>query len=684
MRYINPYSLLSIEPSSLFDTPKNIRAAKRRVLADIELDGEIEVDGVYIDKTEALRAIDDLDDEKKRRFHSIVFFDESFRLFLTGGDSCWVFHNTDNEYFNDIEFREFIAPFYQYQFDKTLEHAIKTGDVNLAENLLSVEFPVLPSNRDNAYLFAKNYFGGKLNELEEKFEDLRIDKDIETIFPPDVRIYEPQTPFYNPFRIPSRVQPASKFKESFIKESDIRILNELPEEFQILRDNLAGVLRSIAVEIVNEHHEPEISLLIFRLAERIDAGSHLFDLIDKDISVINSIIIKNNLGDLSDQLDQIKDKIKERHFSDADEIVQTIDLVFDPFELNKISKTDLNNAIILIAMQLSEIAWLISTSYRAPDAGILVVERALKIKLSDSKVSLALWQKLMAVRNEIDRSRDFISEPAISSGKRKTSNNNSKRENAESSRGAHYDRQSSATTTKRPIHTNLFESYEQSNRNNGNFISRFFAVFKDNEEPVSLSSIAVVCIVFFIVGSAIITALTGDENFQATNIDNTATNLKTFFGQEPIKENLTVKETPTPQISRPKNGAVLTKGAKASGWGRLSIINDLDKDAIAKLVDTVSGKTYREVYIRSRSKHLITGIRPGDYYLLFSTGRDFAPSIGKFQTGPEYSKFDSTLNFAESRNQYGVGFRQYEVTLNPVAYGTATTSKISEGEFINR
>ncbi len=118
--------------------------------------------------------------------------------------------------------------------------------------------------------------------------------------------------------------------------------------------------------------------------------------------------------------------------------------------------------------------------------------------------------------------------------------------------------------------------------------------------------------------------------------------------------------------------------------GKLSVTNDLEKDAVAKLVDIHSGKTYKEIYVQAKSQIAITGIRPGDYSLLFVTGRDYAPTIGKFLRDLSYSKFDQTFYYAESRNQYGVGFRAYEVTLNPVAYGTATTSSIGENEFADK
>ncbi len=146
----------------------------------------------------------------------------------------------------------------------------------------------------------------------------------------------------------------------------------------------------------------------------------------------------------------------------------------------------------------------------------------------------------------------------------------------------------------------------------------------------------------------------------------------------------TPSPTPTPKLERPETGAAMSKGSGGRGLGTLNISNGTSSDAIAKLVNLSTGKSYREIYVRANSSTTLTRVAPGTYELLFSMGRDYAPSIRKFLSNAEYSKFDETFHFQETRDAYGINYKTYEVTLNTVAYGTATTSKIDESSFDNK
>lgn len=147
---------------------------------------------------------------------------------------------------------------------------------------------------------------------------------------------------------------------------------------------------------------------------------------------------------------------------------------------------------------------------------------------------------------------------------------------------------------------------------------------------------------------------------------------------------LTPTPTPTPKIDRPETGAVMSKGSGGRGLGTLTISNGTSSDAIAKLVNLSTGKSHREVYVRANSSSSLSNIAPGQYELLFSMGREYAPSIRKFLRDAEYSKFDQAFDFQETRDAYGINYKTFRVTLDKVAYGTATTSRIDESSFSNK
>lgn len=142
--------------------------------------------------------------------------------------------------------------------------------------------------------------------------------------------------------------------------------------------------------------------------------------------------------------------------------------------------------------------------------------------------------------------------------------------------------------------------------------------------------------------------------------------------------------TPTPKTERPASGTLMSRGVGGRGLGSLTISNGTSKDAIAKLVNLTTGKSHREVYVRANSSTTVSGIAPGEYELFFSKGLDYAPSLRKFLRDAEYSKFDDTFLYQETRDSYGINYRTYRVTLDKVAFGTARTSAVDESSFDNK
>ena len=140
-----------------------------------------------------------------------------------------------------------------------------------------------------------------------------------------------------------------------------------------------------------------------------------------------------------------------------------------------------------------------------------------------------------------------------------------------------------------------------------------------------------------------------------------------------------------PKTERPYSGAIINSGSSRSGLGSLSISNGTDNDAIVKLIDVSTDTSYREVYIHAYSTATISSIAVGDYRLLFSLGKGYAPSLNRFTQSPSYSKFDSLINFSETKEVIGntirTNYDSYRLTLNRVVGGNAKTSMVDPSEF---
>ncbi|MES2953026.1 MAG: hypothetical protein V4674_00500 [Patescibacteria group bacterium] len=125
------------------------------------------------------------------------------------------------------------------------------------------------------------------------------------------------------------------------------------------------------------------------------------------------------------------------------------------------------------------------------------------------------------------------------------------------------------------------------------------------------------------------------------------------------------------------NGTVLFSSPSSfGGAGTLTISNGSGSNAVVKLITSGGRKVY-SVYIRSGSNFTIEDINDGVYRLLFMFGSDWDADQQKFLVDARAEAFDDTFDFQTTDTKY----RTFEVTLNPVAGGDATTSTLDPSEF---
>jgi hypothetical protein len=145
------------------------------------------------------------------------------------------------------------------------------------------------------------------------------------------------------------------------------------------------------------------------------------------------------------------------------------------------------------------------------------------------------------------------------------------------------------------------------------------------------------------------------------------------------------KPAPEPSPSRSPislpNGTNLIPVQDLQGRGSLTVNNGTPRDAVVKLVDSVSGETIRLVYVQANHDATIKNIRPCNCIFKFSTGTDWDQQTRKFLQNPSYSQFTEPLTFEEFNTEDGVRWRDYKVTLHSVPAGNAQKTQISESDF---
>ncbi len=113
-----------------------------------------------------------------------------------------------------------------------------------------------------------------------------------------------------------------------------------------------------------------------------------------------------------------------------------------------------------------------------------------------------------------------------------------------------------------------------------------------------------------------------------------------------------------------------------SGQSNIQVLNAAGLDATVKLVDSVTGKTSRFVYVQAGHSFSIEGVETGAYLLQFQFGSDWIPECHQFIRDTVYGEFADPFVFLDDR------IRFYTVTLSPLVGGRTKTRKIDRTRFL--
>lgn len=154
--YINPFTLLNVDPEDIEGNPKALLKAKQALLREIELEeGKVDwMPGLVIDKSNALARLVELDDSAAWDAHSEVFRNEALNAFLMRGDLRHFLIDEDGSteaqlpHLLPADLLQYVGPVFAAQYDEVLSRAVESADLVAVECLMDGRRWVSPAQQE--------------------------------------------------------------------------------------------------------------------------------------------------------------------------------------------------------------------------------------------------------------------------------------------------------------------------------------------------------------------------------------------------------------------------------------------------------------------------------------------------------------------------------------------------------
>jgi tetratricopeptide (TPR) repeat protein len=234
--YINPFTLLDVEPEDVEDNPKALQKAKQALMREIELEaGKVDwLTGLVIDKSTAIATLAELDNVEAWSAHQMVFHQRALNDFLMRGDLRHFLINEDGTtdaslpHLLDAKTLARIGPKFASQYDKVLSRAVEQGDLLAVECLMNGRRCVTPAQLDACFESTKRL----LTRLSEPLMKLAEVADKRPITKAEV--------------------------EQAFNQGDLgSLLALLPIEFYETHSAVGIALRAVSVSYYNREHDAE-------------------------------------------------------------------------------------------------------------------------------------------------------------------------------------------------------------------------------------------------------------------------------------------------------------------------------------------------------------------------------------------------------------------------------------------
>lgn len=247
MKYISPFKLLALD--TVLSDSKELGKIKKQILAEFELAQEtvIDIRGYTIEKTTALKLLDELENPKVEAFHYNVFQDKNLLLFLEKGVRG---RFSDNDIYNEADFLNFVSPYFREIYNLNQYRAFIKNDFNLIGKMASMRMLISNSDLDGCYQKTCRLIVQKIEEIDTIGRNFNFRTTERTL-----------SPYYN--------------------HQLINSLNALPKYFSPYLDRYASSLLTLAIEINNNHSQHRLAYSIVREIRFVKASSLVKSMIEE-------------------------------------------------------------------------------------------------------------------------------------------------------------------------------------------------------------------------------------------------------------------------------------------------------------------------------------------------------------------------------------------------------------------
>lgn len=634
MHFINPIEILSLQNTAVNEIDSSvIRKAKRRIQADIELsdDGHISYNGSNITKSDAERAINELDDQEKIEFYHFIANNKTLNSFLSAGDEKFFSQFRQESIYKLPSFVNFVSPYFTEKYDRALFKAFQNDDEATFKKIISVPPLVSATDKDKAFKSVSNSIRERIKEVDQTTRDI---KNEESSYDED------------------DIDDAFDWVQ---EQLNVSIINSLPQYFQSLRNQVANSVRNLSVNIFNAFGKSQLSLDIIGYALEFDIDGLTKQKLTDDYNQIDEI---NNrhveeernapiLKKYAAVLIGLKGKLQgiESKTISASSINSWITTSVSISELNALDDVfdEIRNQLALGLRALSVAVW---NSHNDIDVALTLINKGLSINSnSETKTNLTDARNQL---NELKRKLDTIKLAAASRASQsytRTTTTSSSSNN-----------QGCLVFIGIAVVIGIIIALANSNKSSSSYSSPSYS--SSNNSDYSSSS-------------------------NSSSPDNSSSNAYT----EPVAVESQYKGNQLSNGASPLDGC-FGKG-KYSGQAWIRFDNSNASDAIVCLVNLSTGKTIRNEYIKAGNSFTMNNIPSGTYYLKVYYGNDWNPNkenfcgtSGAFDTDGHFSKSDSPSDYIEVSNT-DYSYTTGSITLYSVANGNMSTEATTAADFFN-
>jgi hypothetical protein len=259
--YLNPTRFF--EKSDI--QPTDIRKARKRLMAEFELNdaAEIELQGQRLDKAALLTWLEELEAGSSLGHHqtlakvpALLAFLEEGKLDFLSQKELRAFVESEKD---TASFREFLAPYFVWQYNRLLRQAFKSKDFEQLQKLNTSPLPVNLKDRAACYEDTDRLFRTHLESLKQLVA-----------------------------RMKQGYAPGPEV-QGCVDELWIESLNALPEHFDGLRNAYGKALEDLAICLYNQFQRVRLAKYVLTQAMKLALNSETRHRLKHLVSQLDSI-----------------------------------------------------------------------------------------------------------------------------------------------------------------------------------------------------------------------------------------------------------------------------------------------------------------------------------------------------------------------------------------------------------